>query len=76
MPPKDILTTPMANSAPISTIHQGVETGRFIASSRPVTVAAEGQNRPMSLKRNLAIAHSISTQETALTASTRREAQP
>ena len=66
----------MAKRAPISTIHQGVETGRFIASSRPVTVAAEGQNRSMFFMRNLAIAHSISTQDTALTASTRSSAQP
>lgn len=38
-PPKSIFTTSMANIPPTAPIHQGTLTGRFSASSRPVTTA-------------------------------------
>ena len=65
----------MAKTAPISTTHQGVVYGRFSASSRPVTPAASGQSKGRFIS-HLQIAHSSSTQDTMLTASTSSIDQP
>mgnify|MGYP003321456502 CR=1 FL=1 len=75
-PPKDIFTTPIANRAPMKTTHQGVVTGRFIASRSPVTTAADSQKRPCLLKRYFVMAHSTSTQESTLTPRTSSSAHP
>ena len=75
-PPKDILAMPMATTAPMTTTHQGVLQGRFIASSRPVTSAEEPLNSSGRFIRNFAMSHSRPTQATALTARTSNSDQP
>ena len=76
IPPKVIFTTPMENRAPISTTHQGVVTGRFMASNRPVTAAERSEIVDGLLSSHLVTAHSTRTQEAMLTASTRSSAHP
>ena len=39
MPPKSILTSTMASTAPTAGIHKGTETGRLYARRSPVTTA-------------------------------------
>ena len=47
-PPKVILPTPIATTAPISTIHHGIPTGRLKANNIPVTIA---ERSPMVVRR-------------------------
>ena len=42
-PPNSIFTTRMANTPPITPIHQGTLTGRFRARRSPVTTAEKSQ---------------------------------
>ena len=43
MPPNSPLTATIATSAPKTACHRGIDTGRFIASSTPVTAAERSQ---------------------------------
>ncbi len=66
-PPKVIFATPMATTAPMSTIHHGDVAGRFSASRTPVTAADQSQTVFFPLRRNLVMRYSRSMQETTLT---------
>ena len=67
IPPKVIFATAIANKAPISTTHQGVEEGRFSASSKPVTIADKSPIEDFFLSRYFDIMYSAKTQEIILT---------
>ena len=68
MPPKVILATAMATTAPMNTTHRGQVGGRFMASRIPVTMADRSPVVEAFLRRYLVIAHSSTTQEATLNA--------
>ena len=76
MPPKGSLATQIQTTAPMNTIHRGIEDGRFIASSRPVTTADRSPTVEGRFSIQRVTAHSSSTQEATLTSRTSSSAQP
>ena len=72
MPPKGSLATQIQTTAPMNTIHRGIEDGRFIASSRPVTTADRSPTVEGRFNIQRVTAHSSSTQEATLTSRTSR----
>ena len=61
-PPKDILTTPIENTAPTAMSHHGEFGGRFNAKSTPVTAADKSETVLLRFIRNFVISHSVKTQ--------------
>ena len=75
-PPKVILATPMATTAPMNTTHQGVVYGRFRPRRIPVTTAERSHKVEGFFSRKRVMAHSSRRQEHTLTAITRISFQP
>ena len=76
-PPKVIFTTPIANKAPITTIHNGMLAGRLNASNKPVRMAEPSVTvgRP-SRSRYLPMTHSKNTHDATDTAVTAMAPRP
>ena len=76
-PPKDIFTTPMANSAPRITIHTGKLEGKLKASNTPVMMA-EPSLMVVSVRfiRYFPMTHSKNTQEATETNVTMKAPTP
>ena len=68
-PPKVILTTPMANTDPMTATHHGQEGGRLRKRRTPVTDEDQSPTVLGALNMNLVIRYSASKHETTLTAS-------